>query len=61
MTENIEATELWLSSKDIKKHLKLSGCQLMHLRESGELEFKKNGNAFFYKLPKQFSKSNDHQ
>lgn len=51
----------WLSSKDIKKQLKLSGCELMHLRERGELEYKRVGNAFFYKQPKQFSKSNDHQ
>ena len=41
----------WLSSKEIRTHLKISGCELMHLREKGKLEFKKIGNAYFYKLP----------
>ena len=43
----------WLSSKKIKSELKISSCKLMHLRESGKLEFKKVGNAYFYKLPTQ--------
>jgi len=51
----------WLNSKDIKKQLKLSGCELMHLREKGELEFKKVGNAYFYKLPKSSLESNASQ
>ena len=47
----------WLSSKEIRTHLKISGCELMHLRERDELEFKKVGNAYYYKLPKKFSES----
>ena len=31
--------------------MKISGCELMHRRESGVLEFKKVGNAFYYMLP----------
>lgn len=45
--------ENWLSSKEIKTRLKISGCELMHLRVKDKLEFKKIGNAYFYKLPLQ--------
>jgi hypothetical protein len=48
----------WFSSKETKTALKVSGCELMHLREKGELEFKKVGNAYFYKLPKSSLESN---
>ncbi len=41
----------WLTSTEIRKALKLSGCQLMHFRESGKLVFKKVGNAYLYQLP----------
>ena len=37
-----------LSSKETKKALKLTDCQLMHKRERGELKFEKRGRAFFY-------------
>lgn len=42
----------WSSSKEIKKKLKISDCGLMHLRMSGEIEFMKIGNAFFYSTEK---------
>lgn len=42
--------ELLFSSKDFKKLLQVSDCELMHMRESGELNFVKKGNAFLYKL-----------
>jgi len=51
----------WLSSKEIRAKLKISGCKLMHLREKGEIEFKKVGNAYFYKLPKSSLESNASQ
>ncbi|WP_018014684.1 hypothetical protein [Teredinibacter turnerae] len=38
----------WCSSKEAKKALKVSDCELMHMRLSGKLEFKKSGNAYFY-------------
>ena len=38
----------WLNSKEARKKLKVKSCDLMHLREEGKLEFKKEGNAFFY-------------
>lgn len=42
--------EQWLSSSEAKKALKISDCELMHLRTSGKLKFMKKGNAFFYLL-----------
>lgn len=45
------STDSWLTSKEIKRELKISSCELMHRRVSNELIFKKVGNAYFYKLP----------
>jgi hypothetical protein len=41
-------TSNWLKSKDVKKELKISDCDLAHIRIAGELEFIKHGNAFLY-------------
>ncbi len=49
--------ETWLSSAEIKKQLKISGCELMHMRISGELTFKKQGNAYLYQLPEKTSET----
>lgn len=49
MPNNSNSEQNWLSSTKIKSLLKISGCELMHRRESGELEFKKVGNAYLYK------------
>ncbi|TSE04042.1 helix-turn-helix domain-containing protein [Aquimarina algiphila] len=38
----------YLSSKETMKALKVSSCDLMHLRVSGKLKFIKKGNAYFY-------------
>lgn len=38
----------WLSSKETLKTAKIKSCDLMHYRIKGHLEFKKQGNAFFY-------------
>ena len=40
----------WLTSKEAQKLLNISGCELMHLRESGKLKFKKKGNAYYYQV-----------
>jgi hypothetical protein len=40
----------WLTSKEAQKHPKISGCELMHLRVSGKLIFKKKGNAYLYQI-----------
>lgn len=45
---NIEKNKIWCSSKETKKALKISDCDLMHMRTAGKLEFKKTGSAYFY-------------
>lgn len=40
----------WLTSKEAKKVLKVSSCELMHLRVSSKLSYKKQGNAFLYQI-----------
>jgi hypothetical protein len=49
MTNN-DLNPTWLTSKETQKLLNISGCELMHLRESGKLVFKKQGNAFLYQI-----------
>lgn len=49
--KNKNHSELWLSSRQIKSKLGITDCQLMHLRVSGKLKYKKQGNAFLYLLP----------
>tara|TARA_R110000765_G_scaffold61677_3_gene119351 strand:- start:7432 stop:7581 length:150 start_codon:yes stop_codon:yes gene_type:complete len=36
------------NSKETMKSLKVSSCELMHLRVRGKLKFIKKGNAYFY-------------
>ncbi|MBT9187764.1 hypothetical protein H9565_05760 [Zobellia russellii] len=38
----------WLTSKEAKSFAKIKSCDLMHLRQAGKLEFKKEGNSFLY-------------
>lgn len=38
----------WLKSKEVEKELKISSCDLMHIREAGKLRFMKKGNAYLY-------------
>jgi len=38
----------YLSSKEAKKKLKVSSCELMHMRIKGKLEYYKKGNTYFY-------------
>jgi len=40
--------EAWLTSKEAKTKLRVSSCDLMHLREAGALRVRKKGNAFLY-------------
>jgi len=41
----------WLTSKEAKEALKVSDCQLMHMRVTGKLVFRKDGNRFLYLFP----------
>jgi hypothetical protein len=38
----------WLKSIEIMKRLRLSTCELSHLREAGKLTYRKKGNAYLY-------------
>lgn len=40
----------YVSSKEAKKILKVSDCQLAHLRMEGKLPFTKKGNAYLYEI-----------
>lgn len=55
-TDGSKRDERWLSSKETQKALKISSCELMHRRERGDLEFKKEGNAYFYYIPSKKAK-----
>ncbi|UZE96811.1 hypothetical protein [Alkalimarinus alittae] len=48
--------KIWCSSKDTKKVLKISDCELMHMRLAGNLEFKKSGNAYYYLIDNNAAK-----
>ncbi|RED44708.1 helix-turn-helix domain-containing protein [Seonamhaeicola aphaedonensis] len=39
----------YCTNKETEKALKISSCDLMHLRVKGALSFTKKGNAFLYK------------
>ena len=38
----------YMTSKETMKALKITSCELMHLRTSGALKFIKKGNSFMY-------------
>ncbi|MGO2012724.1 hypothetical protein [Pseudoalteromonas sp.] len=38
----------WLSSEEAMAYLKITGCELMHRRERGELKFEKRERTYFY-------------
>ena len=40
--------EDWLNSKEACKKLKISSCDLSHIREDGKLQYKQERNAFQY-------------
>lgn len=46
---------VYFSSNEMKKLLKISDCELMHLRTAGKLQFQQRGNAFLYSLPSEMS------
>ena len=48
MAKEIENNKLWLKSKEVEKELKISSCELSHLRQKGTMNFIKKGNSFLY-------------
>lgn len=55
-TDNSIHVGKWLTSKEAKQKLKVSDCHLMHMRLAGQLQFRKEGNRFFYLIPAQTKK-----
>lgn len=49
-TQHASPDSSWVRSKDAMKLLKVSSCDLCHLREQGKIEFKKQGNAYLYRV-----------
>lgn len=45
---NKKKDEKYLNSKEMMKELKVSSCELMHLRTEGKINYVKKGNAFLY-------------
>ncbi len=46
-----ESDNSWVRSDEIRRRLKLTTCELAHMRDSGKLPFKKQGNAYLYHSP----------
>jgi hypothetical protein len=44
----VKKDERWLSSPEVRKALKISTCDLAHLREQGVFRATKRGNAYLY-------------
>jgi len=44
----VKAETKYLNSKETEKKLKISSCELMHIRVQGKLKYIKKGNAFLY-------------
>lgn len=38
----------WLNSKEARKELNVSACDLSHIRDAGTLRYRKDGNAYRY-------------
>lgn len=45
--------EKYANIKETMESLKVSSCELMHMRVSGNLKFIKKGNAYFYGKDKE--------
>ena len=48
MNGQSEVKNNWLKSNEVKKELKISDCDLAHIRIAWVLEFIKTRNAFMY-------------
>ena len=38
----------YMSTKEVKSTLKVRDCDVMHLRQTGRINFVKKGNSFWY-------------
>jgi hypothetical protein len=44
----IKLEKTHMPTKAVKDTVKIRGCDVMHLRESGQIAFIKKGNSFWY-------------
>jgi len=44
------ADDCWYRSQEACKKLRVTSCELSHLRTAGKLPFRKVGNAFLYRI-----------
>jgi DNA-binding transcriptional MerR regulator len=42
------AVKTCLTSREVRRLLKISTCDLAHLREEGQIRAEKRGNAYYY-------------
>ena len=47
----------YLTSKEAKKLLKISDCELAHMRVEGKLSYVKKGNAYMYEIESVIKKT----
>lgn len=50
MKGKVEDFNNWLKSREVEKELKISSCDLAHMRVAGKLRFAKQGNSFLYNI-----------
>ena len=43
-----DADKDWLTSAEVRKSLRLSTCDLAHLRAEGAIRAERRGNAYYY-------------
>ena len=43
-----DSSQEWLTSAEVRKLMRISTCELAHLRREGKLLSKKQGNAYLY-------------
>lgn len=42
------AAKDWMTSVEVRRALKISTCDLAHLREDGAIRAERRGNAYYY-------------
>ncbi|MEO9475515.1 MAG: hypothetical protein ABJG41_08270 [Cyclobacteriaceae bacterium] len=48
MKKHADQSKQWLKSKEVENVLKISSCDLMHMRLEGKLRYEKKGNGYLY-------------
>lgn len=48
MVDRLDQDPSWWGTAKVLREMRVSSCHLMHLRLSGKVAFKRQGNAFLY-------------